>query len=121
MLFQEPRKEYKRKCEEFHHPKIKNVSLVIEGKPNQLFSCGVSPLYFYDECRKLFAGGRLNNPSVDIVSKDLHLHDVRLPEFLVNKYALWLDFRTTDDLSLHGSGRRIENGSEGITLQIEKS
>ena len=74
----------------------------------------------YDECRKLFGGGRLNNPSVDMVSKDLHLHDVRLIDFLTDKYALWLDFRTTDDSSLHGSGRRIENGSEGITLQIEK-
>jgi hypothetical protein len=28
--------------------------------------------------------------------------------------------RTTDDDGLHGSGRRIENGSEGITLQITK-
>ena len=120
MLFQEPKKEYKRECEEFYNPKIKNVSLVIEGKPNQIFSSGVSPFYFYDECRKLFGGGRLNNPSVDLVSKDLHLHDVRLSEFLLDKYALWLDFRTTDDSSLHGSGRRIENGSEGITLQIEK-
>ena len=120
MLFQEPKKDFKRKCEEFYNPKIKNVSLVIEGKPNQLFSSGVSPLYFYDECRKLFAGGRLNNPSVEQVSKDLHLHDVRLADFLTDKYALWLDFRTTDDSSLHGSGRRIENGSEGISLQIEK-
>ena len=120
MLFQIPTAEYGRKCEEFYNPKIKRVSLVIEGKPNQLFSSGATPLYFYDECRKLFAGGRLNNPSVDLVSKDLHLHDVRLSEFLFKKYALWLDFRTTDDSSLHGSGRRIENGSEGITLQIEK-
>ena len=93
---------------------------MIEGKPNQIFSSGVSPFYFYDECKKLFGGGRLNNPSVDLVSKDLHLHDVRVDEFLLNKYALWLDFRSTDDSSLHGSGRRIENGSEGITLQIEK-
>ena len=120
MLFQEPKKEYKRECEEFYNPKIKNVSLVIEGKPNQIFSSGVSPFYFYDECRKLFAGGRLNNSITDLVSKDLHLHDVRLQEFLTHKYALWLDFRSTDDSTLHGSGRRIENGSEGITLQIEK-
>ena len=41
-------------------------------------------------------------------------------EYLVNKYALWLDFRTIDENELHGMGRRIENASEGITLQIEK-
>ena len=37
-----------------------------------------------------------------------------------NKYALWLDFRMIDENELHGIGRRIENASEGITLQIEK-
>jgi hypothetical protein len=33
---------------------------------------------------------------------------------------LWLDLRTTDDNTLHGSGRRVENASEGITIQITK-
>ena len=31
-----------------------------------------------------------------------------------------LDFRTIDENELHGTGRRIENASEGITLQIVK-
>ena len=35
-------------------------------------------------------------------------------------YALCLDFRTIDENTLHGMGRRIENASEGITLQVEK-
>ena len=48
------------------------------------------------------------------------LNDVSLGEYLVNKYALWLDFRMIDENELHGMGRRIENASEGITLQIEK-
>ena len=48
------------------------------------------------------------------------IYDLSLGEYLVNKYALWLDFRTTDENELHGTGRRIENASEGITLQIEK-
>ena len=47
-------------------------------------------------------------------------YDVSLEEYLVNRYALWLDFRTIDENELHGTGRRIENASEGITLQIEK-
>ena len=47
-------------------------------------------------------------------------HDLGLGEYLVNKHALWLDFRTTDESFLHGTGRRIKNASEGITLQIEK-
>ena len=41
-------------------------------------------------------------------------------ECLVRKYALWLDFRMIDENELNGMGRRIENASEGIILQIEK-
>ena len=40
--------------------------------------------------------------------------------YLVNKYALWLDFRTIDENELHGTGRQIENTSVRITIQIEK-
>ena len=54
------------------------------------------------------------------VQKQVELHDVSVGEYLVNKYALWLDFRMIDENFLHGTGRRIENASEGITLQIEK-
>ena len=67
----------------------------------------------YDEA---FTEGRLANE----VKVQLQLHDVSLGEYLVNKYALWLDFRMIDENELHGMGRRIENASEGITLQIEK-
>ena len=70
----------------------------------------------YDEACKYFAEGRLAND----VQGQLQLYDVSLGEYLVNKYALWLDFRTIDENELHGTGRRIENASEGITLQIEK-
>ena len=28
--------------------------------------------------------------------------------------------RTSDDDTLHGSGRRVENASEGVTIQITK-
>ena len=70
----------------------------------------------YDEARKTFAEGRLANE----VQAQLQLYDVNLGEYVVNKYALWLDFRTIDENELHGMGRRIENASEGIMLQIEK-
>ena len=70
----------------------------------------------YDEARKYFAEGRLANDA----QAQLQLYDVSLGEYLVNKYALWLDFRTINENELHGMGRRIENASEGITLQIKK-
>ena len=50
----------------------------------------------------------------------MHLSAVNTDDYLTEIYGLWLDFRTIDENNLHGTGRRIENASEGITLQIEK-
>ena len=50
----------------------------------------------------------------------MQLYNLSLGEYLVNKYALWLDFRMIEENELHITGKRIENASEGITLQIEK-
>ena len=71
----------------------------------------------YDEARIYFAERVQRDNDVQ---KQLELHDVNLGEYLTDKYALWLDFRTIDENELYGTGRRIENASEGITLQIEK-
>ena len=88
----------------------------MEGKPNQLYGQGMRSFEQYDEARKHFAEGRLANE----VQAQLQLYDVSLGEYLVNKYALWLDFRMIDENELHRMGRRIENALEGITQQIEK-
>ena len=98
------------------------VEVTIEGIPNQ-FSQGMRAYQMWDETKKLFAAspGRKRHPEVAVVAKDLGLADVSLGEFLTNKVALWLDLRTTDDDRLHGSGRRIENASEGVTIQLTKT
>ena len=72
----------------------------------------------WGEAKKYFAA----SPGVGTAAKDLALAlvDVNLGEFLTSKYSLWLDLRTSDDDRLHGSGHRIENASEGITIQITK-
>ena len=69
----------------------------------------------YDEAHKYFAEGKLANE----VQVQLQLHNLSLGEYLINKYALCLNFRMIDENELHGTGRRIENASKGITLQIE--
>ena len=115
VLFEEE-KSYKRDTSKFYNPKIQKVSVIVEGKPNQLYAQGMRSFEQYDEVRKYFAEGKLANE----VQAQLQLYDVSLGEYLVNKYALWLDFRTIDENELHGTGRRIENALEGITLQIEK-
>ena len=64
---------------------------------------------------KYFAAGSKRHPIISAAAKDMALADVSHGGFLTNKYALWLDLRTTVDD--HGSGLRI---SEGMTIQILK-
>ena len=116
VLFEEE-KAYARYTNKFYNPKIQKVSVTIEGKPNQLYAQGMRSFEQYDEASKYFAEGVQRDNDVQ---KQLELHDVSLREYLVNKYALRLHFRTIDENFPHGMGRRIENASEGITLQIEK-
>ena len=92
----------------------------MEGKPNQLYAQGMRSFEQYDEICKYFAEGKQKDSNANEVQKQLQLYDLSLGEYLVNKYALWLDFRMIDENELHGMGRRIENASEGITLQIER-
>ena len=74
----------------------------------------------YDETRKYFAEGKPKDNNANEAQKHLQLHDLGVGEYLTDKYALWLDFRIIEENSPYGMGRRIENTSEGITLQIEK-
>ena len=92
----------------------------MEGKPNQLYAQGMRSFEQYDEICKYFTEGKQRDNDANEIQKHLQLYNLSLWEYLVNKYALWLDFRMIDENELHGTGRCIENASEGITLQIEK-
>ena len=97
------------------------VSVIVEGKPNQLYAQGMRSFEQYDEACKYFAEGVQRDNNANEVQAQLQLHDLSVGEYLLSdKYALWLDFRMIDENSLHGTGRKIENALEGITLQIEK-
>ena len=85
-----------------------------------LYAQGMRSFEQYDEICKYFAEGKQRDNDANEIQKHLKLYNLRFGEYLVNKYALWLDFRTIDENELHGMGRRIENALKGITLQIEK-
>ena len=92
----------------------------MEGKPNELYAQGMRSFEQYDKICKYFTEGKQRDNNANEIQMHLQLYNLSLGEYLVNKYALWLDFRTIDENKLHGTGRGIENASEGITLQIEK-
>ena len=109
--------KFTRDTEEFYNPKITKVEITVEGVPNELYAQNMEYRHQYDEIIKHFSEGR---KEAGAIQKDLQLHNVDIASYYTDKYALWLDFRTIDDNRLHGSGRRLENTSEGIRLQITK-
>ena len=110
--------KFTRDTEEFFNPKITKVEVTVEGVPNELYAQNMEYRHQYDEIVKHFAEGWLNEAGA--IQKDLQLHNVNIASYYTDKYALWLDFRTIDDNRLHGSGRQLENTSEGIRLQTTK-
>ena len=109
---------YSRDTEKFYNPKITNVMITLDGNPNQLFASGMRPHQQFSEIKKIFADGKHRTNTH--VAKELELADIELEDYATTKYALCLDMRTTDDDSLHGSGRKIEGASQSIQIQIEK-
>ena len=118
VLFEEEQ-SYTRDTSRYYNPKIQKVSVIVEGKPNQLYAQGIRSFEQYDEIRKYFAEGKQRDNDANEIQNHLQLYDLSLGEYLVNRYALWLDFRTIDEKELHRTGRRMENASESITLQVE--
>ena len=110
--------KFARDTEEFYNPKITKVEVTVEGVPNELYAQNMEYRHQYDEIIKHLCQGHLKGAGW--VQKDIQLHNINIASYHTNKYAIWLHFRTIDDNRLHGSGRRLDNTSEGICLQITK-
>ena len=91
--------------ENFRNLDITKVNVGIEGveKVNALYASGMKKENTYDQILKCFKE-----------------NGVTLQDFLTDKYALCLDLRPSTDPTLHGNGARLENTSEGITLEIHR-
>ena len=74
----------------------------------------------WDEINKYFALTSKRDKETDKVAKDLNFSDTNIEKYFTTRFALWLDLRSSDDNTLHGSGRKLENAGEGVTIQIEK-
>ena len=94
VLFEEE-KPFTQDTSKFYNPKIEKVTITVEGTPNQLYSQGMRLFEQYDEAHKYFTEGRLAN----VVQAQLQRYDLSVEEYLVNKHALWLDFRMIDETS----------------------
>ena len=92
------------KNKQFYNPTIKTVSISIGGHSNKLYSGGILPRHIFTEIKKYFYKEH---------------SDIDEGEFLTTKFGLWVDFRTSQENALHGSGKDIDGRK--IILQIYKA
>ena len=70
VLFQEE-KPYTRDTSKFYNPKIQKVSVIVEGKPNQLYAQGMRSFEQYDEICKYFTEGKQRDNDANEIEKHL--------------------------------------------------
>ena len=87
VLFEEEQ-PYAPDMSKFYNPKIQKVSVIIEGKPNQLYAQGMRLFEQYDETCKYLTEGKQKDNNANEVQAQLQLHDLGMGEYLTNKYAL---------------------------------
>ena len=75
VLFEEE-KSYIRDTSKFYNPKIEKVSVIVEGKPNQLYTQGMRSFEQYDEACKYCAEGKQKDNDANEVQAQLQLHDL---------------------------------------------
>ena len=75
VLFEEE-KSYAQDMGKFYNPKIQKVSVIVEGKPNQLYAQRMRLFEQNDETLKYFAEGKQKDNNANEVQKQLQLYDV---------------------------------------------
>jgi hypothetical protein len=109
---------FDRDSEKFYNPQIEDVAIAIGGKRNQLYDSGMKRPHHWNEICKHFSDG--NHRTNQHVAKEFKLTDMSLPDYLTDKYGLWLDMRSTDDGSLYGTGRNTVGTNNEIQILIKR-
>jgi len=102
-----------RDSEKFENPNISKVKVTIEGIANKVYPTSMRQLDQWEEIKKHFMGEELKKTHDCYMNMEKYYGDK-------NHYALWLDLRTTEDNTLHGSGKALQNTKDGIQLEITK-
>lgn len=101
-----------KESEQFCNPEIKDIEVTIDGIAFQLYANGLRMLDQWFEAKKFFMGESIKE------SSNCHMN---VKKYYSGKgYGLWIDCRSTEDNSLHGSGFKLQNTKDGIQLQIRK-
>ena len=91
--------------EEYVYPNITKVDVTIDGRPNAVYSNGISTDDLYREAKRVF-----------------HVEDSNMTEkrFYDKKFALVVDLRCTDDNDAMNAGHNVTDTKSGVQLIITK-
>jgi len=111
LIFQDDFDAGKRNSDRFINPRIEDINLTIDSIPNKLYSCGYKEENQWNEICKHFMQEDYKhneNTFVDIKSYNGG-----------GKFALWIDLRSTEDNTLHRSGK-VQKSANKIMLEMKK-
>ena len=72
------------KTDSYCNPKIQKISVIVEGKPNQLYAQGMKSFEQYDETCKYFTEGKEKDNNANEIQKHFQLHNVSVGEYLTD-------------------------------------
>ena len=109
LLFTEPYNAGARDSEKYVFPDLKKVKVTINGSPSMLYNEGIVATDLWREARRFFVREK---------NKTEHMN---LKLFLAgNRFGLLIDLRSMADRSMHGSGTRLANSTDGVQLELER-
>ena len=109
LLFVEPYDRGLRDSEKYIFPDITKVSVTINGSPNMIYNNGIEGKDMWEEASRFF------------VKEKNKTENMNLTKFYTgDKFGLLIDMRSMADQTLHGSGTRLVNSTDGVQLEIER-
>ena len=94
--------------EKFMNPNITSVKITIEGVPNMVYSQGLPSKRIFEEAQRLFEHN-MEDP------------EMKVTDFYKDKYALWIDLRTTSSKNTVNEGKKLVQTQSGLLLEIGKT
>jgi len=109
LLFTEPYTAGQRDSEKFVFPDLTKVKVTINGSPSMLYNEGIVATDLWREARRFF------------VREKNKTEYMTLKLFLAgDRFGLLVDLRSMADRSMHGSGVRLVNTTDGVQLELER-
>ena len=110
LIFQNDLTPGQRDSECFVNPEINNIKITI-GTPNRLYDSGYKKQHHWPEIIRHFISEKCKTEKNSYMDIFKYYSD--------NKYAVWIDLRSTQDNNLFGTGKN-QDSKESISLEIKK-